>query len=287
MIQMNRFKYPQEIVKKAIQYLKTKKGPIPSFIRKFPDAYTHKNGNLFAGKLRIIPTEGRDKFLRDIVYGKKSEYPFGRDSLFSILKNEVMNVSKRDIEAFLNAQGPIVHRRSRPKIQKREHLRQIRKAGILSVDLAHITAKDFETIFGAGGLDYMGPPGSKGYQQDRYFLNCVDLFTGYLVTDVVQGKKPGEIAPKLKALIEGFEATANAKVTQVEVDKGGEFMGKVSRMFREATVKEKAKGELDGPFAHVRLIQKLTNAGRADQRQNATDILEPRCAKAWALQVDC
>lgn len=259
-VQMNRFKYPQETVKKAIKYLKTKKGPIPSFIQKFPGAYTHKNGNLFAGKLRIIPTEGRDKFLRDIVYGKKSEYPFGRDSLFSILKNEVMNVSKRDIEAFLNAQGPIVHRRSRPKIQKREHLRQIRKAGILSVDLAHITATDFENLFGAGGLDYMGPPGSKGYQQDRYFLNCVDLFTGYLVSDVVQGKKPEEIAPKLKALIEGFEQTANVKVTQVEVDQGGEFMGKVSRMFREATVAEKKKDEVDGPFAHVRLIQKLTNA---------------------------
>ena len=257
---MNRFKYPRETVKKAIKYLKTKKGPIPSFIQKFPDAYTYKNDKLFAGKLRIIPTEDRDKFLREIVYGKKSEYPFGRDSLFSILKHEVMNVSKRDIETFLNAQGPIVHRRARPNIQKRENLRQIRKAGILSVDLAHITAKDFERIFGAGGLDYMGPPGSKGYQQDRYFLNCVDLFTGYLVSDVTQSKKPEEIAPKLKKLIEDFEKTGNVKVTQVEVDQGGEFEGKVSRMFREATKAEEKKGEVDGPFAHVRLIQKLTNA---------------------------
>lgn len=257
---MNRFKYPRETVKKAIKYLKTKKGPIPTFIQKFPDAYTYKRDTLFAGQLRIVPTEDRDKFLRQIVYGKKSEYPFGRDSLFNILKNEVMNVSKRDIEAFLNAQGPIVHRRARPNIQKREHLRQVRKAGILSVDLAHIRANDFERIFGAGGLDYMGPPGSKGYQQDRYFLNCVDLFTGYLVTDVLQSKKPEEVAPKLQKLIEGFEKLSKVKVTQVEVDKGGEFESKVSRMFREATDAEKKKGELDGPFAHVRLIQKLTNA---------------------------
>ena len=257
---MNRFKYPRETVKKAIKYLKTKKGPIPTFIQKFPGAYTYKRDTLFAGQLRIVPTEDRDKFLRQIVYGKKSEYPFGRDSLFNILKNEVMNVSKRDIEAFLNAQGPIVHRRARPNIQKREHLRQVRKAGILSVDLAHIRATDFERIFGAGGLDYMGPPGSKGYQQDRYFLNCVDLFTGYLVTDVLQSKKPEEVAPKLQKLIEGFEKLSKVKVTQVEVDKGGEFESKVSRMFREATDAEKKKGELDGPFAHVRLIQKLTNA---------------------------
>ena len=137
---MNRFKYPKATIKKAITYLKTKKGPIPSFIKAFPDAYTYKNDKLFANDLRIIPTEDREAFLREIIYGKKSEYPFGRDSLFNILKNEVMNVSKRDIEAFLNAQGPLVHRRSRPPIQKREHLRQIRKPGTLSVDLAHITA---------------------------------------------------------------------------------------------------------------------------------------------------
>ena len=48
------------------------------------------------------------------IYGKKSLMPFGRDSLFSILKNEVLNVSRRDIGDFLNAQGPIVHRRARP-----------------------------------------------------------------------------------------------------------------------------------------------------------------------------
>ena len=118
---------------------------------------------MYAGPLRVVPTEDREDFLREVVYGKSSEYPFGRDSLFAILKNEVMNVSKRDIEAFLNAQGPIVHRRARPKKQKREHLRSIRKPGILSVDLAHIRAKDFEALYPGKGLDYMGAPGKRGY----------------------------------------------------------------------------------------------------------------------------
>lgn len=257
---MNRFRYSQAAIDKAIRYLKTKKGTPPTFITKFPNGYKVKQGKLYADDKRVIPTEGRDAYLREIVYGKKSEYPFGRDSLFHILKHEVMNVSKRDIEAFLNAQGPLVHRRARPKKEKREHLRSVRKPGILSVDLAHIRNKDFEDLFPDDGHGYMGPPGSKGYQQDRYFLNAVDLLTGYLVTEVLQGKKPEEVAPKLKKMLERYEKISNVKVRQVEVDKGGEFMGKTSRMFRKATVAEKAKGEQDGPFADVRLIPMTQNA---------------------------
>ncbi len=257
---MNRFKYPRAAVDAAIKFLKVKKGTAPAFIDKFPGSFKVRKGKLYADGKLVVPTEAREDYLRDIVYGKRSEYPFGRDSLFAILKHEVMNVSKRDIEAFLNAQGPFVHRRARPKKEKREHMRSIKKTGILSVDLAHIRAADFVRLFPDEGHDYMGAPGSKGYQQDRYFLNAVDLLTGYLLTDVVQGKTPEEIAPKLKKLLERFEEISNVKVRQVEVDKGGEFMKTVSRMFRKATAAEKKKKEKDGPFWNVRLIQKTQNA---------------------------
>ncbi len=257
---MNRFKYGEAAVDKAIKFLKSKKGTAPSFLTQFPGAFTVRKGKLYADGKQVIPTESRESFLREIVYGKRSEYPFGRDSLFAILKHEVLNVSKRDIEAFLNAQGPLVHRRARPKKEKREHLRSIKKTGILSVDLAHIRAADFTELFPDKGHDYMGAPGSKGYQQDRYFLNAVDLLTGYLLTEVLQGKTPKEVAPKLKRIIDRFETISNVKVRQIEVDKGGEFKGQTSRMFRSATAAEKKKGEKDGPFANVRLIPKTQNA---------------------------
>ena len=267
---MNRFRYGQAAVTQAIKFIKSNKGSAPSFVVKFPGAFTVRKGKLYADGKQVVPTESRDDFLREVVYGKKSEYPFGRDSLFAILKHEVMNVSKRDIEAFLNAQGPIVHRRARPKKEKRERMRSIKKIGILSMDLAHIRAKDFEELFRAepeDGLDYMGAPGSKGYQQDRYFLNAVDLLTGYLFTEILQGKTPKEVAPKVAAILDRFEKTTNTRVRQVEVDKGGEFMGVVSRMFRKATkkekdlaIKKKKPPPKDGPFADVRLVLKTQNA---------------------------
>ena len=242
---MNRFQYPREVVAQAIQFLKTKKGKQPNFLKKFPGEFSVKQGKLYAGQRRVVPTEERDDFLRDAIYGKTAEYPFGRDSAFAIIKNEVLNVSKRDIEAFLNKQGPLVHRRSRPRKEKREHIRKIKTPAQLSVDLAHVKAKDFQKVLGDEAYEYMGTAGRKGYQQDRYFLNAVDMLTGYLLTEVLQGKTPKEVAPKLKAIIERYEKDIKRKVKRLEVDKGGEFMGVVKTMLQE-------KG--------IRVIQKRTNA---------------------------
>ena len=137
------------------------------------------------------------------------------------------------------------HRRARPPKQKREHLRQIRNVGQLSIDLAHIKAKDFESVLGEKGHDYMGVPGKRGYQQDRYFLNAVDLLTGYLITEIVQGKTANEIAPKLSKLIDRYEKQLGQKVKKVEVDKGGEFRGVTRKMLDD-------RG--------IRTIEKITNA---------------------------
>ena len=152
-------------------------------------------------------------------------------------KHEVLNVSKRNIEAFLNAQKPIVHRRARPKKEKREHLRSIRKPGILSVDLVHVKAQDFEALFPGKGYDYMGPPGEKGYQQDRYFLNAVDLLTGYLLTEVLQGKTPARVAPKLKLIIERFKTVSGHAVRQMEFDYGGEFLKEVLTLLKDEKIR--------------------------------------------------
>ena len=237
---MNRFTYPRKKVDAAIEFLKKKKGVPPAFIDKFPGQYSIRKGKLYAGGLRVIPTEDRKEFLREIVYGKKSEYPFGRDSLFSILKDEVMNVSKRDIEAFLNEQKPLIHRRSRPPKQKREQLRQIRKPGQLSVDLAYIRREDFVKELGPEGDEYMG-----GQGEYHYFLNAVDLQTGYLISTVSSGATAAEIAPKLAKLIDEYEAKLGQKVTKAEVDKGAEFMAETKEMLVARNIK---------------VVQKVTNA---------------------------
>ena len=240
---MNRFLYPRKVVEQAKKYLKTKKGDPPPFVKKYPGEFTVKKGVLYGGGKQVVATEDRHDFLQDIVYGK-GDFPFGRDSLFHILKRSHLNVSKRDIEAYLNAQGPVIHRRARPKKDARQYMRKVRKVGTLSIDLVHIRAKDFENMFPVedhgepSGYDYMGLPGDKGYQQDRYMLNAVDLLTGFLLTEILQGKKPEMVVPKLKKIIQRFETASKQKVLKMETDDGGEFKGVVNKFLKERGIKK-------------------------------------------------
>ena len=74
---MNRFKYGQAAVDKAIKFLKSKKGTAPAFVEKFPGSFKVRAGKLYADGKYVVPTESREDYLREIVYGKKSEYPLG------------------------------------------------------------------------------------------------------------------------------------------------------------------------------------------------------------------
>ena len=247
---MNRFHFTSQKVKNAINYLLTKNGKPPSFIQT-PSDWKVLKGKLYFKKIKVIPLEEVPKFLREVVYGSNSLYPYGRDSLYHSLKSEVLGVSKRAILNFLNSQGPIVSRRSRPPQAQRENLRQIRKSA-LSCDLVHVRSQDFENLFPLeihgepSGREYMGAiPEDKNYQSDRYFLNCVDLLTSWLGTEVLEGKTPQEVASPLMRIIKRFEKESKQKVKRIEVDAGGEFKGLVSKMLKE-------RG--------IRLVVKKTNA---------------------------
>ena len=91
-----------------------------------------------------------------------------------------MYVSKRDIEAFLNEQKPLIHRRSRPPKQKREFIRQVRKPGQLSIDAAYIRRKDFEIVLGKNNR-------AEDYMRGNLLLNEVNTF-GIEKRDINSGK---------------------------------------------------------------------------------------------------
>ena len=235
---LNRYKYSRAEVARAI-----KGDPVPFMAS---GLFSVRKGKLYATvngvRLKVIPNEDRDALLRDLIYTPGKGYPFGRDSLFAILKKDFLNISKRDIETFLKKQKVLVTRRSRPPFEKRGSVRRARNPGILSIDLVHIRAKDFQKLFGKiPGSKYM--PGAG--QHDRYFLNSVDMLTGYLLSDVIYGKTVDDVYPKLVKQLDRFEELMGRKVVKVEFDKGKEFMGKIIPYL------EKRK---------IRRVMKVTNA---------------------------
>ena len=186
---LNRYRYTKANIKSAISALGGRGTP-PTFMKAHPKAFSVKGSKLFAIGREVIPRETRDSFLRTLLYENKQGYPFGRDSLFHVLKGKYLGISKRDIESFLNSQPVIVARRARPKKEKREFLPRVKKAGTLEGDLAHIRPADVPE-------DYMPRiRASAAYRPgvsmkniwktsrtsgDRYFYNIVDKFTAMVV----------------------------------------------------------------------------------------------------------
>ena len=178
---LNRYKYSLDEVKRAV-----KGKDKPAFMEE--PAFRVRGSKLFAlvdgTELQVVPTEHRDDFLRTLLYSPGSAMPFGRDSLFAILKKKYLNISKRDIEKFLKKQKVMVERRARPHKEKRIQIRTKRTPGVVGTDLVHVRIADFEKLFKKRGLTFL--PGAGHH--DRYFLNTVELHTGYLLSDLIYGK---------------------------------------------------------------------------------------------------
>jgi hypothetical protein len=241
---LNRYKYTRDSIAQAIKALK-KGEPGPSFLRAHPKAFRAKGAKLYQGTRLVIVREDKESWLRDLLYQNKNNYPFGRDSLFHVLKKSYLGITKRDIEAFLNKQQVIVARRSRPNQEKREFVSRIRKAGILSGDLAHIRPEDLPTDYmpskqaTAKHTEYKPGVSMKniwgGVRGDIYFYNLVDIYTGYLVTEVVFTKKKsvknkkkkvidgGAVARATKRMVPKMAKALGIPVTEVQFDAGTEF----------------------------------------------------------------
>ena len=227
---LNRFNYTKDTIKRAI------KGANPPAFMADP-AFRVSKGRLYAmvnGKpLLVIASEDREDFLRKALYTPGSGFPFGRDSLFAIIKTKYLNISKRDIETFLRKQKIMVERRSRPRKEKRLKIRTKRTPGVVSTDLVHVRIDDFKALFKKRGGTYL--PG--GGKHDRYFLNTVELHTGYMLSDLIYGKSVAYVLPKLKKQMEQFKALMGFKVKRVESDFGSEFKGDVIKMLDKKKIR--------------------------------------------------
>ncbi len=79
---LNSYTYNRATIKSALDWLKTEKGTPPDFIKKNPGVFVEKGGVLHTkdGR-RVIADEDTIPTMRNLLYGKDSAAPHGRDSL--------------------------------------------------------------------------------------------------------------------------------------------------------------------------------------------------------------
>ena len=225
---MNRYNFSKAAVDAAL----AGNNP-PNFMKKYN--FQKKRGKLyFEGKV-VIPNEERDEYLRTELYKNKSELPTGRDSLFHILKQKTINISKRDIETFLKSQKEISVRKPRVKQEHRKFVTTVKRAGIVSGALVHIRPEDQPSEYLPSRQqhekDTEYKPGDdvdvkkiwKGVRGDYYMYNVVDLYTSYLVTEIVSTKNENVVAKATKTLLARMNKALGVPVREMQLDQGTEF----------------------------------------------------------------
>ena len=115
---MNRYNFSRAEIKRAILWNSGDANDTPNFMKKY--AFEVKGDKLFFEGREVIPNEDRNAYLRKILYDKESDLPLARDSLFYLLKKQVINISKRYIQTFLKKQNVIVKRTAKPRKEIRK-----------------------------------------------------------------------------------------------------------------------------------------------------------------------
>ena len=224
---MNRYNFSRAEIKRA---LSGDANDTPNFMKKY--AFEVKGDKLFFEGREVIANEDRNAYLRKILYDKESDLPLARDSLFYLLKKQVINISKRYIQTFLKKQNVIVKRTAKPRKEIRKFVNNIKKAGSVSGDLVHIEPKDLPD----GYMPDQSQEDMNAYipgqdnkpkwgkvKKTYYMYNIVDKLTGYLVTEIVPSKEETIIWKATQILFARMAKALNTRVSVLFLDQGSEF----------------------------------------------------------------
>ena len=142
------------------------KSKVASWVKRYADHLTVKDGKLMLDGRQVIGNDERDDLMRELVYKKNSDIAPSRDAGYYKVKKRYANVSRRDWMTFLKKQRVIRMTDNAPPKQKHGG-RKLNKKGELECDLFYI-----------GKLD-MPESLQTGIAKNTYALNVVDRLTSY------------------------------------------------------------------------------------------------------------
>lgn len=213
---MNRYKFTEPVLKKAIAFLKKKKGKPAVWVVKYKDDLVVRGTKLFYKERQIIPLEKINDVLRDELYKKDGDTPSGRDSAFHILKQRYVGISRRTVMDFIRRQKPLGEVKAalnRPKQSGGEKMKNY----VFETDLVFLKKTDLENA----NKRFI----RKEIPDLSYFLSTVEKVTGLCRFDYIFTKKPAIVTPlvikQCKEMVKLLKTTL--KKCDLRCDKGKEF----------------------------------------------------------------
>ena len=211
--------------KDVVKFLRKGKGARPNILDRFD--ITEKNKALFHDRRQIIPEHVVDRTLRQMMYGKDSECPISRDSMFNYARDRFWGISRRAVMKFLRAQPTYTKLAKRPAKQRAPGSNFFRThKGLVGVDLVYLGHAAF-------------PPGflnrSKGDQKlkkntPHLIMTMVDSLTHYAFAKFIGTSATGTIcANAFETLMREYYHVFGYLPKLVMSDSGEEFDSKAFR----------------------------------------------------------
>jgi hypothetical protein len=207
---MFRYKFSDNNIQNAIQYLKTGKGTKPSFLSKYDGSV--KGGKLILNGKIVVKTADVETFVRKKVLA--GAVPLSRDALFYFLQQRYANIPRATVDTVLKAQSVI--RESDNRQPKTTHKsRKIHKKGILEYDLVNVI---FDQLHGLTKPD--------DYKVRKgFFFGMTDRLTGLSFYRFITHKTYSKVTPVARAAFEWFSQQLGINLDKLVgiSDNGPEF----------------------------------------------------------------
>ena len=192
------------------------KSKVASWVKRYADHLTVKDGKLLLDGKQVIGNDERDDLMRTLVYKKNSDIAPSRDAGYYKVKKRYANVSRRNWMDFLKKQRVIRMTDNAPPKQKHGG-RKLNKKGELECDLFYI------------GKDDLPKSLQSGTAEQTYALNVVDRLTSYCKVYFIGGTRTAKkVRPFLVKSVKFFAKLLNVEKKDMHMyhDGGGEFSDK-------------------------------------------------------------
>ena len=229
------------------------KSKVASWVKRYADHLTVKDGKLLLDGRQVIGNDERDDLMRELVYKKNSDIAPSRDAGYYKVKKRYANVSRRNWMDFLKKQRVIRMTDNAPPKQKHGG-RKLNKKGELECDLFYI------------GKDDLPKSLQSGTAEQTYALNVVDRLTSYCKVYFLGGTRTAKkVRPFLVKAVAFFAKLLNVEKKDMHMyhDGGGEFSDKNMDSLGVPHTQLEVGPKVEQKNSHVqRVFHRLKNSKR-------------------------
>lgn len=242
---INHATFTKNAITNAISFLKTGKrtDKTPHFAINWKDHLKVKEGKLYLDDKRVIAREDRDVFMRKQLLDKESTVPFGRTSGFHAISKNVVGISSRVWNQFIQKQKPVRAVDQRVPQTKNKGGRKAKQIGDIEIDLVEMQTRDL--------------PKEWNLSKDFYLYTAVDRPTGLTFIRYSSHKTQAAIKPIIKESFDFYSKQFRMKVSDLKYtsDAGQEFFAS-------------SPNSPDNPFRIHKVEHKLVRKGASIESRN-------------------